>query len=68
MDIGSQHPKMTTTGAGDGLMMTYKKGIYRFKCVSSDSCFFEKDGGDKLKFKRTWHIQLAVPASLVEDC
>ena len=59
---------MTTTGAGDGLKITYQKGIYKFKCVSSDSCFFEKDGGNELKISRLWHIQLAVPASLVKDC
>ena len=60
-------PRMTTTGKGDGLIMTYNKGIYRFKCVSSESCFFEKYGDD-LKIYRDRHILLTVPASLVEDC
>ena len=60
-------PRMTTTGKGDGLIMTYFKGIYRFKCVSSESCFFEKDEDD-LKIERRYHILLSVPKSLVEDC
>ena len=60
-------PAMTTTAKGDGLIMTNRKGIYRFKCVSSDSCFFEKDE-EELKISRYWHILLSVPAALVEDC
>ena len=59
-------PRIATTAKGDGLIMTYEKSIYSFKCVSSDSCFFQKDGD--LKINRTWHILLTVPASLVEDC
>ena len=60
-------PRMTTTGKGDGLIMTYKTGIYRFKCDSSESCFFEKDDVD-LKIERILHILLTVPKTLVEDC
>ena len=60
-------PKITTTAKGDGLIMTLDKLIYRFKCVSSDSCFFEKDE-HKLQIYRDHHILLTVPASLVEDC
>ena len=60
-------PRMTTTGKGDGLIMTYNKGIYRFKCVSSESCFFEKDDDD-LKIERRGHILLTVPKTLMEDC
>ena len=59
--------RMTTTATGDGLIMTYKKGIYRFKCVSSDSCFFEKDD-DELQIDRYLHILITVPSSLVDDC
>ena len=58
---------MTTTAEGDGLIMTYGQAIYRFKCVSSDSCFFEIDE-HKLRIYRDHHILLTVPASLVEDC
>ena len=64
-------PKITTTAKGDGLIMTYRKSIYRFKCVSSDSCFFEKDefkDDEELKIDRLLHVLLTVPASLVEDC
>ena len=60
-------PRMTTTGKGDGLIMTYKKGLYRFKCDSPESCFFEKDD-DELKIERRAHILLTVPKTLVEDC
>ena len=59
---------MTTTAEGDGLIMTYGQAIYRFKCVSSDSCFFEKDENFFLRITRTKHFLLAVPPSLVEDC
>ena len=60
-------PRMTTTATGDGLLMTYEKGMYRFKCTSSDSCFFEKYDNE-LEISREWHILLSVPATLVEDC
>ena len=63
----NEGPRMTTTATGDGLIMTYRKGIYRFKCTSSDSCFFEKDD-EELKIDRRFHVLLTVPASLVEDC
>ena len=59
--------RMTTTATGDGLLMTYEKGMYRFKCTSSNSCFFEKYDNE-LEISREWHILLSVPASLVEDC
>ena len=58
---------MTTTVKGDGLIMTWSKSIYRFKCVSSDSCLFEKDD-DELQIHRLWHNLLTVPTSLLEDC
>ena len=61
-------PRINPTAKGDGLIMTHDKSIYRFKCVSSDSCFFEKDDDNELKISREWHILLTVPASLVEDC
>ena len=60
-------PSMTTTATGDGLIMTYMKGIYRFTCVSRKKCFFEKDK-TKLQIWRKKHNLLTVPASLVEDC
>ena len=60
-------PAMTTTAKGDGLIMTNRKGIYRFKCVSSESCFFEKDDNE-LHINRIYHHLLTVPTSLVEDC
>ena len=60
-------PAMTTTAKGDGLIMTNRKGIYRFKCVSSESCFFEKDD-NQLKVHRSGHGLLTVPATLVEEC
>ena len=67
LPVSMYEPRMTTTGKGDGLIMTYNKGIYRFKCVSSESCFFEKDDVD-LKIERREHILLSVPKSLMEDC
>ena len=60
-------PRITTSGKVDHMIMTFNKGIYHFKCVSSDSCFFEKEA-DELKISRSFHILLSVPAALVEDC
>ena len=59
--------KITTSVDGDGLIMTYEKSIYWFKCVSSESCFFEKDKND-LQIARQSHVLLKVPKSLLEFC
>ena len=58
---------MTTTAKGDGLILSNLKKIYRFKCVSSDSCFFEEDGNEP-QINRIYHNFLTVPTSLVKDC
>ena len=61
--------RITTNANGDGLIMTYFEDIYQFKCVSSHSCFFQKDDNQKdLKISRVDHILLTVPSSLVENC
>merc|ERR1739848_287504 len=36
-------PRVSTTSSGDGLIMTYKKGIYTFKCTSENSCGWTKE-------------------------
>merc|ERR1712179_297807 len=60
-------PRITTTAKGDDLITTFEKSIYRFYCVSSNSCFFVNDGNE-LKISRRQHLLLTVPAALVEDC
>ena len=67
LPVSMNGPRITTSGKVDHMIMTFNKGIYHFKCVSSDSCFFEKEA-DELKISRSFHILLSVPAALVEDC
>ena len=60
-------PKMIPTEKGNGLIMTDRRRIFKFRCLSSDSCFFEKED-NVLKIERGGHILLSVPASLMLDC
>ena len=59
--------KMTTTGNGKGLLMTYLTKIYSFDCDSPTTCFWIEEE-TKLKIGRDFHLMLTVPTSVVEDC
>ena len=60
---------MTQTGDSKGLVMTHGKEVYSFHCASSTNCYWKKEDYE-LKIKRTLHIMLTVPPSLVQtsDC
>ena len=60
-------PRITTTGKGDGLIMTHNKAIYQFICDSKNSCYFVKEDNE-LQIGRQNHVFLSVPTSLVKDC
>ena len=60
-------PRMTTTTSGDGLLMTYNKGIYSFKCTSENSCSWTTEQ-QELKISRTRHVMLTVPSALMKNC
>jgi len=67
LPVSMRSPRITQNAKGDGLIMTSEKGLYKFKCQSSDSCFFEIDG-HKLQIPRHYHVFLKVPSLLVENC
>merc|ERR1719221_1462486 len=59
--------KMTTSGNGKGLLMTYEDKIYSFDCDSPTTCFWTEEE-TKLKIRRHTHLMFTVPTSLVEEC
>ena len=59
--------KMSTTAQGDGLIMTYGKGVYSFKCTSEISCKWSKESFN-LQISRQDHAMLPVPMSFLENC
>jgi hypothetical protein len=59
--------KMVTTSQGDGLIMTYKRGVYTFKCTSIAKCKWSKEPYD-LKIPRAGHEMLPVSTSFLENC
>lgn len=58
---------MSTTSLGDGLLMTYEKGIYSFKCTSENSCSWTTEP-KKLAISRQRHVMLTVPSALMKSC
>ena len=60
-------PKMTTTESKKQLFMTYQNEIYYFKCRSSEDCYWEQKNY-QLQIKRSFHVMMEVPPSLVENC
>jgi len=67
LSVEMHGPRITATGKGDGLIMTYDRGIYKFRCDSANSCYFEKED-DELQIERRDPILLTVPTSFVENC
>ena len=67
LSVAMDGPRITATGKGDGLIMTYKRGIYKFRCDSTNSCYFEKEDNE-LQIERDTHIFMTVPTSLVKEC
>jgi len=60
-------PKMTTTESKKQLFMTYQNEIYYFKCHSKEDCHWEQKNY-QLQIKRSFHVMMEVPPSLVENC
>merc|ERR1712008_630623 len=59
--------KMATTSQGDGLIMTYGKGVYTFNCTSETSCKWSKEHYS-LQIRRMHHAMLPVYMSFLENC
>lgn len=59
--------KMSRTAQGDGLIMTYGKGVYSFKCTSEISCKWSKESFN-LQISRQDHAMLPSPMSFLENC
>ena len=59
--------KMATTSQGDGLIMTYKKDVYTFKCKSENNCKWSQERSG-LQISREFHAMLPVPISFLENC
>ena len=59
--------KMAATSQGDGLIMTYDKNVYFFKCISEMSCKWSKEPYS-LQISRVNHAMLPVPTSFLENC
>ena len=58
---------MATTSQGDGLIMSYEKDVYTFKCESEISCKWSKEPYS-LQIARIYHAMLPVPMSFLENC
>ena len=63
----TQGPRMATTSQGDGLIMTYGKAVYTFKCESETNCKWSKEPYS-LQISRTEHAMLPVSTSFLENC
>ena len=59
--------KMATTSQGDGLIMTFGKGVYTFNCTSETSCKWSKEHYS-LQIRRMHHAMLPVYMSFLENC
>ena len=60
-------PKMAVTSQGDGLIMTYRKDVYTFKCESETSCKWSKEPYD-LQIPRVCHELYPVSTTFLENC
>ena len=60
-------PAMTKTGDGQGLLLTYNKGVYSFFCENATNCYW-KSKPYSLEIERPFHVMFRVPASLVDEC
>lgn len=60
-------PRMTTTGDGNGLLMSYKKKVYSFHCTSPNNCFWQEEKYE-LQISRNRHLFLTVPSAVIEEC
>ena len=59
--------KMVTTSQGEGLIMTYGKGVYNFKCTSETDCKWSKEAYS-LQISRTDHAMLPINTSFLDNC
>ena len=60
-------PKMATTSQGDGLIITYEKDVYTFKCESQTSCMWSKEPYS-LQISKTYDVMLPVLAPFLDNC
>ena len=60
-------PKMSPTGDGKGLLMSYDRGVYSFFCQTANNCFW-KEENYQLKTSRTKHLMMTIPSHFMEDC
>ena len=60
--------KMVTNSHGDGLIMTYKKGVYALKCTSETRCMWSKEPIYSLQIPRAGHEMLPVSTPFLENC
>ena len=67
LPVSMDGPKMTPTGDGSGMIMTYEDKIYSFKCESQTNCYWNTEK-TSLEISRERHIMLTIPSSLVENC
>ena len=59
--------KMVTNSHGDGLIITYKKGVYALKCTSETRCMWSKEPYS-LQIPRAGHEMLPVSTPFLENC
>ena len=59
--------KMATTSQGDGLIMTFDKEVYTFKCTSETDCKWSKEPYS-LQISRRAHEMLPGSTSFLENC
>ena len=59
--------KMATTSQGNGLIMTYKKSVYTFKCESQTSCKWSKEPYS-LQISRMYPAMLPVLSPFLDNC
>ena len=60
-------PRMARTSQGDGLIMTYQKDVYTFKCESKTSCKWSKEPYS-LQISRYFNLLLPVFAPFLDNC
>ena len=67
LPVSMYGPRMTPTGNGRGMIMSYQDKIFSFHCESRTNCYWNTKE-TRLDIRRTWHIMLTVPSTLVENC
>ena len=61
-------PRMSPSGDGKQLIMTYDKGVYSFQCDTPNQCYWNTENHELGISRFDGHIMMTVPTSLVENC